>query len=62
MRDPLKGDIVFITDKESIYFRDWGRIEYIDSDVYGIAIADYRRSIPEFYRDQFRISIPTNNK
>ena len=50
------GSVAFITDKNSMYCGDWGRIIYVDEDgVYGIAIADDLNSVPEFSRNQFRI-------
>ena len=51
----LIGKYVFINDKESIYFQEWGRIVDFDGDVYYIAIADGADSIPIFDRSQFKV-------
>lgn len=55
MRSKLIGRRVYITDPESIYFGEWGIVDYFDGDVYGVRIADGRDSIPVFDRDQFRV-------
>lgn len=60
MKSKLIGKKAYITDPESIYFGEWGIIDYFDGEVYGIRIADGRDSIPVFDRDQFRV--PRNTK
>jgi len=51
----LIGKKVDITDKDSIYFGDWGIIKSFDGDVYYIAIFNGTDSIPVFERNQFKI-------
>lgn len=51
----LIGRKVYITDPESIYFGEWGIIDYYDGDVYGIRIANGKDSLPIFNRDQFKV-------
>lgn len=60
MKSKLVGKIAFITDPESIYNGEWGRIVDFDGDVYYIAIANGMTSLPVFDRNQFRI--PRNQK
>lgn len=55
MESKLIGKIAYITDKDSIYFGEWGRITDFDGDVYYIKIADGGDSIPIFDRDQFKV-------
>jgi hypothetical protein len=46
---------VLITDKDSPYFNEWGRIIKYDRDYYYIEIANGKEnSIPIFDRDQFK--------
>ena len=52
---------VFITNKDSMYYGEWGTVIYVDSDYfYGIAIADDVNNVPEFTRDEIRI--PRNQR
>lgn len=51
----LIGKKVFITDPESIYLGEWGIIKDFDGEVYYIAIADGKDSLPIFDRDQFKV-------
>ena len=60
MKSKLIGKKVYITDPESIYFGEWGIIDYYDGEVYGIRIADGKGSSPIFDRDQFRV--PRNRR
>jgi len=48
------GDKVIITDKDSIYYKEWGRIIKFDVDYFHIAIADGNDSLSVFDRDQFK--------
>lgn len=60
MKSKLIGKIAFITDPESIYNGEWGRIADFDGEVYYIAIANGKDGNPVFDRDQFRV--PRNQK
>lgn len=60
MKSKLVGRIAFITDPESIYFNEWGRIVDFDGELYYIAIANGRDGNRVFDRDQFRV--PRNQK
>jgi hypothetical protein len=60
MKSKLIGKVAFITDNESIYFNEWGRIIDFDGEVYYIAIANSKDSSNIFDRDQFRV--PRNQK
>ena len=51
----LIGKVAYITDKDSIYFGEWGTITDFDGDVYYIKIANGGDSIPVFDRDQFKV-------
>lgn len=55
MKSKLIGRKVYITDPESIYFGEWGTVVDFDGDVYYIAIADGKTSLPVFDRDQFKV-------
>ena len=55
MESKLIGKKAYITDRNSIYFGEWGIIDYFDGEVYGIRIANGRDSVPVFDRDQFRV-------
>jgi hypothetical protein len=55
MKSKLIGRKVYITDPESIYFGEWGIVVDFDGDVYYIAIAGGKDSLPIFYRDQFKV-------
>lgn len=54
-KSKIIGKYAFITDKESIYYREWGRIIDYDGEAYYIAIADGSDSFPMFDRDQFKV-------
>lgn len=48
--------IVYITDKESIYFGEWGRVLAATEDgEFYVAIADGTDTLPIFNRKQFKI-------
>jgi len=51
----LIGKRVVITDRESIYFREWGIIAHFDGELYHIKIANGNDGTPAFDRDQFRV-------
>lgn len=51
----LINSTVIVKDKDSIYYNEWGRIIYIDDDLYYVAIADGKDSIPVFERSQLKI-------
>lgn len=55
MKSNLIGKRAIITDKDSIYFDEWGIIDHFDGDVYHIKIANGSSSVPVFDRDQFRV-------
>ena len=54
-KSKLIGKRVIITDTESIYFEEWGIVDYFDGDCYHIKIANGRNSVPIFDRWQFRV-------
>lgn len=54
-KSKLIGKKVYITDKDSIYYNEWGIIKYYDGECYHIAIANGDDSLPIFNRDQFII-------
>lgn len=54
-KSKLIGRKAYITDPESIYYGEWGIIDYYDGEVYGIRIADGKDSLPIFDRDQFKV-------
>lgn len=43
----------YITNKDSIYYGEWGIITAFDGDAYYVAIAGEYNSQPTFYRDEF---------
>ena len=51
----LIGKKVTITNKDSIYYGEWGTIIDYDGEVYYIAIADDRSSLPIFERNEFKV-------
>ena len=51
----LLGKIATITNTESIYYGEWGTVQGFDGEVYYIAIADGKDSLPIFDRDEFRV-------
>lgn len=55
--EKLIGKRVYITDKNSIYYQDWGIIKALNGDSFAVAIAngDDKHSYPIFDRDQFQI-------
>ena len=55
MKSKLIGKRVYITDKESIYYQEWGEIIDCIDGLYYIAIAQGRDSVPVFDRDQFKV-------
>lgn len=55
MDSKLIGKIAFITDKDSMYYGEWGTIVDFDGDLYHIAIANGMDSIPVFGRKEFRV-------
>lgn len=54
-RNHLVGKVAHITDKDSIYHDEWGRIVDYDEGVYYIAIADDSKNQVIFDRDQFKV-------
>lgn len=57
MKD-LTNKVITITDKESMYYKEWGTIKFFDGDYYHVAIADGKDSMPIFSRDQFKLYNP----
>lgn len=55
MTSKLIGKRAYITDRESIYFDEWGIIDYFDGECYHIKIANGGGSVPVFDRDQFKV-------
>ena len=55
MESKLIGKRAYITDKESIYFGEWGIVDYFDGEWYYIKIANGSDSVPVFDRNQFRV-------
>lgn len=58
MQSKLIGKRVYVTDRESIYFGEWGIVDYFDGECYGIRIADgsaEKYSVPIFNRNQFKV-------
>ncbi len=53
-KSKLIGKIVQITDPESIYFEEWGIVDYYDGECYGLRIANGKNATPIFERDQFK--------
>lgn len=51
----LIGRKVIITDKDSMYYGEWGTIIGFDDAYYYVAIADGMDSVPIFKRDEFRV-------
>ena len=49
------GKKCYITDKESIYFGEWGIIKDFDGEYYYVAIADGKSTLPVFGRSEIRI-------
>ena len=52
----LIGKRVIITDRDSIYFDEWGIIADFDGEVYYIKIANGNDGMPVFDRNQFKVS------
>lgn len=55
MQSKLIGKRVYIIDSESIYFEEWGIVDYFDGEYYGIRIADGHNGTPIFSRNQFKV-------
>lgn len=55
MKSKLIGRRVYIIDKDSIYFGEWGIVTDYDGEAYHIRIADGSDSVPIFDRSQFRV-------
>lgn len=49
----------YITDKESVYYGEWGIIKHFDGEYYHVAIADGKSCLAVFKRSEIRI--PKNN-
>lgn len=49
------GKKCYITNKDSIYYGEWGIIKAFDGEYYHVAIADGKSSLPIFERDEIRI-------
>ena len=49
----LIGKRVVIKNKDSIYYGEWGIVKYFDGECYHIAIADDRKNLVIFDRDEF---------
>jgi hypothetical protein len=55
MKSKLIDQKVYITDKESIYYGEWGIVKAYDGQCYHIAIANGTDCMPIFDRKQFKI-------
>jgi hypothetical protein len=55
------GKKCYITDKESIYYGEWGIIRDFDGEYYHVAIADGGNSYPVFTRNEIRIPRDNNS-
>lgn len=55
MKSKLVGKRVYIIDKESIYYGEWGIVAHYDGDSYHIRIANGSDSVPVFDRKQFMV-------
>lgn len=55
MKSKLIGKRVYITDKESIYFDEWGIVDFFDGECYHVKIAGGGNSVPIFNRNQFKV-------
>ena len=53
---------VIITDRESMYYKDWGTIIAYDGDYFHVAIADGDDTVPVFERNQFKIYMQSITK
>ena len=51
----LKNKFCYITNKDSLYYNDWGIIKEFDGDDYHIAINNGLDSLPIFKRGEFTI-------
>lgn len=49
------GKKCYITNKDSIYFGEWGTIKHFDGEYYHVAIADGTNCLVVFARDEIRI-------
>ena len=52
----LIGKRCYVTDKNSIYYNEWGIIKLYDGEFYHVAIANGTDSMPIFDRQQIKIS------
>lgn len=50
------GKYVTITNKDSMYCGEWGRIVHYDGEYYHVAIANDSKNSVIFDRDEFKIS------
>jgi len=55
MENELIGKKVFITDKDSIFYNEWGIIKSCIGDDYYVAIANGTDSLPVFKRKEFTV-------
>ena len=54
-KSKLIGKFAYITDKDSMYYQEWGEIKDYDGEVYYIAIAQDSKQEVIFDRDQFKV-------
>lgn len=54
-KSKLVGKIVYITDPDSIYFGEWGTVDYYDGECYGLRLANEKIATAIFDRDQFKV-------
>ncbi len=54
VKNTLAGQKVYITDKESIYFDEWGTVVDFDGECYHVAIANGKSAVI-FNRNQFKV-------
>jgi hypothetical protein len=56
MKSKLIDKMVMITDKESMYYNEWGIVKAFDGDDYHIAIANGTDNLMIFKRQDFKVS------
>lgn len=54
-KSKMIGKVAYVTDKESIYFEEWGVIAQFDGECYHLKIANGSGAMPMFDRDQLYV-------
>ena len=55
IKSKMIGKKVYIIDKNSFYYNEWGIIKYYDGEYYHIAIANGEDILPIFKRNEFKV-------